>query len=97
MEEASERSFRTAFRRAFGLARGALALLGLAVSFALVVPSVRVSIFQPPAILEVSFAVIKPHQATVLSTAAEQADPAEGKPEQRALGEVIDKCSRVDE
>ena len=50
MGEATEGFFRLAFRRAFGLARGALALLGLAVSFALVVPSVRDSIFQPPAI-----------------------------------------------
>jgi len=97
MGEASERSFRTAFRRAFGLARGALALLGLAVSFALVVPGVRDSIFQPPAIPEVSFAVIKPHQATVLSTAAAQADPAEGNPEQRALAEFIAKRYRVAE
>ena len=96
MEEATESPFRPVFRRAFGLARGALALLGLAVSFALVVPSVRDSVFQPPAIPEVAFAVIKPHQATVISTAAE-APPAEDKPEQRALAEFIAKRYRVAE
>jgi len=96
MEEATESPFRPAFRRAFGLARGALALLGLAVSFALVVPSVRDSIFQPPAIAEVAFAVIKPHQATVIST-AETPARAEEKPEQRALAEFIAKRYRVAE
>jgi len=97
MGEATEGFFRLAFRRAFGLARGALALLGLAVSFALVVPSVRASIFQPPAIPEVAFAVIKPHQATVISTAAELAPPSEENLEQRALAEFIAKRYRVAE
>jgi soluble lytic murein transglycosylase-like protein len=96
MEQAAESLFRPAFRRAFGFARGALALLGLAVSFALVVPSVRDSVFQPPAIPEVAFAVIKPHQATVISTATEPA-PAEHNPEQRALAEFIAKRYRVAE
>jgi soluble lytic murein transglycosylase-like protein len=97
MEETTESPFRPVFRRAFGLARGALALLGLAVSFALVVPSVRDSIFQPPAIPEVAFAVIKPHQATVISTASETPARAEHKPEQRALAEFIAKRYRVAE
>ena len=96
MEEATVSHFRPVFRRAFGLARGALALLGLAVSFALVVPSVRDSIFQPPAIPEVAFAVIKPNQATVISTATEPA-PVENHPEQRALAEFIAKRYRVAE
>ena len=96
MEEATESPFRPAFRRAFGLARGALALLGLAVSFAMVVPSVRDSILQPPAIPEVAFAVIKPHQATVIST-AETPARTEDKPEQRALAEFIAKRYRVAE
>jgi soluble lytic murein transglycosylase-like protein len=96
MEQAAESLFRPVFRRAFCLARGALALLGLAVSFAVVVPSVRDSIFLPPATPEVAFAVIKPHQATVLSTATEPA-PAEHNPEQRALAEFIAKRYRVAE
>ena len=97
MEQLSESILRSAFRRAFGVARGALALLGLAVSFALVVPSVRDSIFQPTAIPEVAFAVIKPHQATVISTAAELAPPSQENLEQRALSEFIAKRYRVAE
>ena len=96
MEEAAESLFRPLFRRAFGLARGALALLGLAASFALVVPSARDAIFQPPAVPEVAFAVIKPHQTTVISTATEQAPPPHN-PEQRALAEFIAKRYRVAE
>ena len=95
MEEATESPFRPAFRRVFGVTRGALALLGLAASLALVVPSVRDWIFQPPAIPEVAFAVIKPHQATVISTAAEAPTRAEDEPEQRALAEFIAKRYRV--
>ena len=96
MEEASRMSFHPALRRAFGLTRGALALLGLAVSFALAVPSVRDSIFQPPAISLVTSAVLQPHQPTVLSTSVEPA-VAEHNPEQRALAEFIAKRYRVAE
>jgi soluble lytic murein transglycosylase-like protein len=95
--EASESLFQPAFRRAFGLARGALAILGLAVSFAVAVPAVRDAIFQPPSLSEVAFAVVKPQQAMVISTAAEQAAPAEENPEQRALAEFIAKKYRVAE
>ncbi|HTL25382.1 MAG TPA: lytic transglycosylase domain-containing protein [Burkholderiales bacterium] len=97
MEEASESFVRPAFRRAFSLARGALALLGLAVSFAFLVPSIRDSIFQPPVVSEVAFAVIKPHQAIVLNAAAEQAPRAQDNPEQRALAEFIARKYRVAE
>jgi len=90
MEEAARMSFHPALRRAFGLTRGALALLGLAVSFALVTPSVRDSIFQPPAISLVTSAVLQPHQPTVLTAAVEPA-VEERNPEQRALAEFIAK------
>ena len=96
MEQASRSFFHPALRRAFGLTRGALALLGLAVSFAVAVPSVRDSIFQPPAISLVSSAVLQPHQPTVLSTAVEPA-AEEQNPEQRALAEFIAKKYRVAE
>ena len=85
------------FRRAFGFARGALALLGLAVSFAVAVPAVRDTIFQPPSFSEVALAVTKPQQPMVISTAVEQAVPAEDNPEQRALAEFIAKKYRVAE
>jgi len=97
MEEASESFLRPAFRRVFSLARGALALLGLAVSTAFLVPSVRDSVFQPPVVSEVAFAVIKPNQATVINAAAEQAAPVRENPEQRALAEFIARKYRVAE
>ena len=96
MEEASRMSFHPALRRAFGLTRGALALLGLAVSLAVAVPSVRDSIFQPPAISLVTSAVLQPHQPTVLTTAVEPV-AEEHNPEQRALAEFIAKKYRVAE
>ena len=83
------------FRRAFGLARGALALLGLAVSFVIAIPSLRDTILQAPAFPEVVIAVDNPRQATVIST-AEEATPPEN-PEQRALAEFIAKKYRVAE
>src|SRR5262245_65289762 len=95
MEEASRMSFHPALRRAFGVTRGALALLGLAVSFALAVPSVRDSIFQPPAISLVTSAVLQPHQPTVLVADVEPA-VEEHNPEQRALAEFIAKKYRVE-
>ena len=78
------------FRRAFGLARGALALLGLAVSFVIAIPSLRDTILQAPSFPEVVVAVDNPRQAMVISTAAEEATPPEN-PEQRALAEFIAK------
>ena len=91
--EASERFF----QRAFCFARGALALLGLAVSFAVAVPSVRDTIFQSPSFSEVVFAVEKPEQAVLITTAVQPSAPAEGNPEQRALAEFIAKKYRVAE
>ena len=96
MEEATKSSFHPAFWRAFSLARGTLALLGLAVSFALAIPSVRESIFQPPAISMVTSGVLQPHQPTVLSAAVEPA-AEEQNPEQRVLAEFIAKRYRVAE
>jgi len=84
------------FRRAFGLARGVLALLGLAVSFVIAVPSLRDTILQPPSFPEVVLAVNNPHQALVISTAAAESALPEN-PEQRALAEFIAKKYRVAE
>jgi soluble lytic murein transglycosylase-like protein len=96
MEEATRSSCHPAFWRAFSLARGALALLGLAVAFALAIPGVRDSIFQAPPISPVASAVVQPHQPTLLSTAVEPA-AEEQNPEQRALAEFIAKRYRVAE
>lgn len=95
MEEASENFFLPAARRAFGLARGVLALLGLGVSFALAFPNVRDAVLQPSLSGAVS-AAINPQQVTVIST-AEQTAVAEESPEQRALAEFISKRYRVAE
>ena len=84
------------FRRAFVLARGALALLGLAVSFVIAIPSLRDTILQAPSFPEVVVAVDNPQQAAVISTAAEEATLLEN-PEQRALAEFIAKKYRVAE
>ncbi|MGH8672917.1 MAG: transglycosylase SLT domain-containing protein, partial [Burkholderiales bacterium] len=94
MEEASGSFFLPAVRRAFGLARGVLALLGLGVSFALAFPNVREAVLQPPS--GAAFATINPQQDTV-SSAAEQTAVAEETPEQRALAEFISKRYRVAE
>jgi soluble lytic murein transglycosylase-like protein len=96
MGEASGSFLAAAFRRAFGLARGVLALLGLGVSFALAFPTVRDAILQPASLPEVAFAVTHP-VATVSNTAAEQTAVAEEDPEQRALTEFIAKRYRVAE
>jgi len=97
MGEASGSFFVAAFRRAFGLARGVLALLGLGVSFALAFPTVRDAILQAPLLPEVAFAATNPVQATVGNTAAEQTAVAQEDPEQRALTEFIAKRYRVAE
>jgi len=94
MGEASGSFFVAAFRRAFGLARGVLALLGLGVSFALAFPTVRDAILQAPSLPEVAFAATNPVQATISNTAAAV---AEEDPEQRALTEFIAKRYRVAE
>ena len=94
MGEASGSFFVAAFRRAFGLARGVLALLGLGVSFALAFPTVRDAILQAPLLPEVAFAATNPVQATISNTAAAV---AEEDPEQRALTEFIAKRYRVAE
>lgn len=97
MGQASGSLFGPAFRRAFGLARGALSLLGLVVSLAVAIPSVRDAIFEPPSLADAVFAVDKPQQPTVAGAAAEQAAPAEENREQRALAELIAKRYRVAE
>jgi soluble lytic murein transglycosylase-like protein len=97
MGEASGSFLVAAFRRAFGLARGVLALLGLGVSFALAFPTVRDAILQPPSLPDVAFGVTNPVQATTINTAAGQTAAAEEDPEQRALTEFIAKRYRVAE
>ena len=98
MGEASGSLLVTGFRRAFGWARGILALLGLGVSFALVFPTVRDAVLQPPALPEAAFAVTNPQPAGAISTTAEQSMVAEEEdPEQRALTEFIAKRYRVAE
>jgi soluble lytic murein transglycosylase-like protein len=84
------------FMRAFVLARGALALLGLAASFVIAIPSLRDTILQAPSFPEVVVAVDNPRQATVISAAAEEATLPEN-PEQRALAEFIAKRYKVAE
>src|SRR5262245_27064546 len=84
------------FTRAFGLARGVLALLGLAVSFVIAIPSLRDTILQPPSFPEVVLAVDNPRQAMVISAAAGESVAPEN-PEQRALAEFIAKKYRVAE
>lgn len=97
MGEASGSFLVTGFRRAFGWARGILALLGLGVSFALAFPAVRDAVLQPPPLPEAAFAVTNPQPATIIDTAAEQSAVAEEHPEQRALTEFIAKRYRVAE
>jgi len=97
MAEASAGVLVTGFRRAFGWARGILALLGLAVSFALAFPTVRDAVLQPPALAEAAVAVADAQPAAVINTAVEQAAVAEEDPEQRALAEFIAKRYRVAE
>ena len=78
------------FTRVFGLARGVLALLGLAVSFVIAIPSLRDTILQPPSFPEAVLTVNNPQQAMVISTAAEESALPDN-PEQRALAEFIAK------
>jgi len=97
MGEASASFLVTGFRRAFGWARGILALLGLGVSFALALPTVRDALLQPPPLPEAAFAVTNPQPAAAINTAAEQSMVAEEDPEQRAVTEFIAKRYRVAE
>ena len=97
MGEASGNFLVTGFHRAFGWARGILALLGLGVSFALAFPTVRDAVLQPPPLPEPAFAVTNPQPVAVISTPAEESTLAEEDPEQRALTEFIAKRYRVAE
>ena len=97
MAEASGSFLLTGFRRAFGWARGILALLGLGVSFALAFPNVRDAVLQPPPLPEAVSIVTNPQPAAAINTAAEQSTAVEEDPEQRALTEFIAKRYRVAE
>jgi soluble lytic murein transglycosylase-like protein len=97
MGEASGSVLAIGFRRAFGWARGILALLGLGVSFALAFPTVRDAVLQPPPLPEPALAMTNAQPAVFIDTAAEQSTAAEEDPEQRALTEFIAKRYRVAE
>ncbi|HEV8095034.1 MAG TPA: transglycosylase SLT domain-containing protein [Burkholderiales bacterium] len=99
MEESSGSFHVAALRRAFGLARGALALLGLGVSFAVAFPSVREALVPPSPLAQAGFAAIHSGQPAVIGIAAESTTVAEVEknPEQRALSEFIAKRYRVAE
>src|SRR5258706_6071343 len=99
MQEVSRSIHMTVLRRAFGFARGALALLGLGVSFAIAFPNVRDALVPQVALPEVPFAGIQPGQPNVIRAAVEQTTVAEAdeSPEQRALAEFIAKRYRIAE
>jgi soluble lytic murein transglycosylase-like protein len=99
MEESSGSYHVAALRRAFGLARGALALLGLGVSFALAFPSVREALVLQSPLSQAGLAAVDPGQAALIGPAIEQTTVAEAEenPEQRALSEFIAKRYRVAE
>lgn len=94
MEEVSQSAILPSVRRAFGLARGVLALLGLGVSFALSFPDVRDVLLQPLPLPSVALAAIDPQPGAVVSTLADRPVVDEA-PEQRALSEFIAKRYRV--
>jgi soluble lytic murein transglycosylase-like protein len=99
MEEASCSFQVAALRRAFGLTRGALALVGLGVSFALAFPSVRGALVAHSPLPQADFAATHPGPEADDGAAVEQTTvaAAEENPEQRALAEFIAKRYRVAE
>ena len=96
MEAASKSLILPSVRCAFGLARAALALLGLCVSFALAFPNVRDVVLRPAPLAGVALAA-EPQPTAVLGTPAERPSAVEEAPEQRALAEFISRRYRVAE
>lgn len=96
VKEAPSGPIRPAVSHAFGLARGALALLGLGVLFALAFPNVRDLVLRPP-LAGVAFAAIEREQVSPASEPVAPPALVKEAPEHRALAEFIAKRYRVAE